>query len=69
MGRGEEPTGIWWENLRERDHLEDPHVCGRTLLKCIFKYSSHEGMNLIDLPQNRDNLRALVKAVLNFRVP
>ena len=26
-------------------------------------------MNLIDLPLNRDKLRALVTAVLNFRVP
>jgi len=30
MGRGEEHTGIWWENLREREHLEDPDVCGKT---------------------------------------
>ena len=24
MGRKEVPTGFWWGNLRERDHLEDP---------------------------------------------
>jgi hypothetical protein len=23
MGTGEVRTGVWWENLRERDHLED----------------------------------------------
>jgi hypothetical protein len=68
MGRGEEHTGILWENLRERDHLEDPDVCGKTLLKCVFKYWN-EGINLIDLPLNRDKLRALVKVVLNLRVP
>jgi hypothetical protein len=28
-----------------------------------------EGMNLIDLTQNRDKLRELVKAILNLRVP
>jgi len=23
MGKGGVRTGVWWENLRERDHLED----------------------------------------------
>jgi len=26
-------TGFWWENLRERDHLEDPGVDGRIIIK------------------------------------
>jgi len=26
--RGEAYRGFWWENLRERDHLEDPGVDG-----------------------------------------
>jgi hypothetical protein len=29
-------TGFWWGNLREGDHLKDPDVDGRILLKCIF---------------------------------
>jgi hypothetical protein len=37
MGRGEAYTGFWWRNLRERDHLEDPGVDGRTVLRWIFK--------------------------------
>jgi hypothetical protein len=37
MGRGEVYTGFWWRNLRERDHLEDPGVVGRIVLRCIFR--------------------------------
>jgi len=28
---------FWWGNLRERDHLGDPGVDGRTILKWIFR--------------------------------
>jgi hypothetical protein len=37
MGRGEVCTGFWWENLRERDHWEDPSVDGRIILRRILK--------------------------------
>ena len=68
MGREEEHTGFWWRNLRESDYLGDPDVGGRIILKCMYMYWD-DGMNLIDLAQNRDRLRALVTAVMNLRVP
>jgi len=37
MGRADVPTGIWWGNLRERDHLDDPSVDGKIILRWIFK--------------------------------
>ena len=36
MGRGQAYTGFWLGNLRERDHLEDPAVDGRIILRWIF---------------------------------
>ena len=37
MGRGEAYTGLWWGNLRERDHLEKPGVDVRIILRWIFR--------------------------------
>jgi len=37
MGRGEAYTGFWCGNLRERDHLGDPGVDGRIILRRIFR--------------------------------
>jgi len=30
-------TGFWWQNLREGDHLEDPGVDGKIILRWIFR--------------------------------
>ena len=35
--RGEVYRGFLWGNLRERDHLEDPGVDGRIILRWIFR--------------------------------
>jgi hypothetical protein len=37
MGRREACIGFLWGNLRKRDHLGDPGVEGRIILRCIFK--------------------------------
>jgi len=36
-GREEAYTGFWWGNLRERDHLGDPGIDGRIILRWIFR--------------------------------
>ena len=36
-GRREVHVGFWWGNLRERDHLEDPGIDGRIILRWILK--------------------------------
>jgi hypothetical protein len=37
MGRGEACTGFWWGSRRERNHLGDPDVDGRVILRWIFR--------------------------------
>jgi len=37
MGKAEVYMRFWWGNLRERDHLEDPGVLGRIILRWILR--------------------------------
>jgi hypothetical protein len=59
--------GYWWEIQKERDHWEDQDVGGWTILKWILE--RWDGMDWIDLAEDRDQWRALVNAVMNLRVP
>jgi hypothetical protein len=61
-------TRFWWGDLREGDHVGDPCVDGRIILKWIFK-KWDRGMEWTELAQNRDRWRALVNAVNKLRVP
>jgi len=36
-GGGEAYAGFWWGNLRETDHLADPRVDGRIILRGLFR--------------------------------
>ena len=36
-GWGEACTGFWWGNLKEREHLVEPAVDGRIILRWIFR--------------------------------
>ena len=51
--------------LSERDHLGDPGVDGRIILRWIFREWDVR-MDWIELAQNRDRWRALVNAVMNL---
>jgi hypothetical protein len=42
VGDRKDAYGIWWGDLRERDHLEDLGTGGRIILKWVFKVWDYE---------------------------
>jgi hypothetical protein len=63
MGRREAYPRFWWGNLKVRDNLGDLGADWRRILRCIFRKWD------VELAQDKDRWRALVKAVMNLRVP
>jgi hypothetical protein len=68
MGRGKMYIEFCWGKLRKRNHLEDPGVDGKIILRWIFRKWSWD-MDWIGLAEDRDWWRALVNVVTNLRVP
>jgi hypothetical protein len=54
--------------VTERDHLEEPGVDGRIILKWIFRKWNGD-MGWIDQAQDKDEWRVVVNALMNLSVP
>jgi hypothetical protein len=55
---------VWWGKLSAGDHMEDPGLEWRIILKWIFdKWDG--GIDWFDLDQNRDKWRAVVNTVMS----
>jgi len=67
-GKGGVHTGFQCGNLREGDHLEDPGIDRRIILRWICR-NWDGGMDWIKVAQGRDRWWALVDTVVNLRVP
>jgi hypothetical protein len=57
-------VGYWWESQKERSHYEV-----QDNIKMDLREIGWDGMDWIDLAQDRDQCRALVNTAMNLRVP
>ena len=64
-GRSKAYTGFCWGKLRERDHLGNPSVDGRIILRCIFRKWDVG----VKLAQDRDRWQGIVNGVMNLQGP
>jgi hypothetical protein len=69
MGRACSTNGEKRNACRILVGKQDQDVDGLTILKWILREVGWDGMDWIDLTQDRDQWRALVNAVMNLRVP
>ena len=66
--KGEVCTRFWWGNLRERDTWETRRRWEDNIKMDLEEVGRGCG-DWMELAQDRDNYRALVSTVMNFRVP
>ena len=59
---------FWWEDLRDRGHLEHRRRREDNIKTDLQELGVGCG-DWMELAQDRDRWRALVNAVMNFRVP
>jgi hypothetical protein len=59
----------WWESQKERYTLGRPRRRCVDNIKIDLREIGWEGVDWIDMAQDRDEWRALVNTVLNIRVP
>ena len=68
-GMGEVHTGFWWGDLGGKRSLARSKRWWEDKSKLYLKRILPEGVDWIDLAQDRDKWRAVVNAVMNLRVP
>jgi hypothetical protein len=61
--------GYWWESQKERDHYEDQRRRWVDNIKMDLREIGWNGMDWIELAQDRDQWRDLVNTVISLRVP
>jgi hypothetical protein len=61
--------GYWWECQKERDLKEDQDIGEWIIIKMDLREIGSDGMDWIDVVENRDQWRSLVDTVMNLWVP
>jgi hypothetical protein len=61
--------GYWWESQKETDQLGRPRRRWVDNIEMDLIEIGWDGVDWLDMAQDRDQWRALVNTVLNLRVP